>query len=693
MKVCRLKIIRANIVKDIDTPKIVYISKSGATNAENNLAEKIEELIISKDDSKPIKLQDMIKSEREKKEEESKDMIIDNTIEVNNLEVITKKNTKEEKLKAVNDNNNNIENKNNYPYIILNKKRNLNNSLRYLFKNRLTKNKNKSNSISKSNNSLPKLRTSYLFNSKKNSENISRAKSSESFINQSYPNNNSNDIKLKSKKKIQLKSKNNKLFNSNKLSESISTNSYWTKVEKNEANFGQNVDYKHLIDELITQECNLVKQKEEIIKLYEQKINALKDMNYELMNKDSDVLNREDELKGELILLRNQYENTFRLFRQKFQKNGGNKSSEEEFNKKQKEIDENNKKLNNELKNGELLLVTKPYNLLKLTKEETLDTTFLLRGLFYSRHILDTDKIIDLIWKPKNKIQTIYFLVEEFLNYFNYKKDDIQDILINYIYSFCKKYNYMNKTLFKAKFKKKVGKIKLFNKYIQISKLLHFHKRQIDNFISLIKKRDKYSIGIITLEQLKYLLFDIKYHYRTSKEEYEEILEFMIYCMRKSRKLILIKGKGEDKETKDENQIKNSFYDLFYESLIDFINEYNSNYVYNIFHIIRIYMEKNEIINAENLLKPVINNKNIIKIENKEYIDETILNKYLRQIEILKKNERLYLNVYEEELVNVNEFINDIYENKKEHIDDNEKCKEQTINFIDDIFQNALIFK
>ena len=131
MKVCRLKIIRANIVKDIDTPKIVYISKSGATNAENNLAEKIEELIISKDDSKPIKLQDMIKSEREKKEEESKDMIIDNTIEVNNLEVITKKNTKEEKLKAVNDDNNNIDNKNNYPYIILNKKRNLNNSLRY----------------------------------------------------------------------------------------------------------------------------------------------------------------------------------------------------------------------------------------------------------------------------------------------------------------------------------------------------------------------------------------------------------------------------------------------------------------------------------------------------------------------------------------------------------------------------------
>lgn len=87
--------------------------------------------------------------------------MIDNSI--NNLEENTNRNSKEEKLKSINDNNNNI--KANYPYVILIKKRDLNNSLRYLFKNRLTK--NRINSNTKSNKSLPKLKTLYLFNSKK----------------------------------------------------------------------------------------------------------------------------------------------------------------------------------------------------------------------------------------------------------------------------------------------------------------------------------------------------------------------------------------------------------------------------------------------------------------------------------------------------------------------------------------------
>ena len=226
-------------------------------------------------------------------------------------------------------------------------------------------------------------------------------------------------------------------------------------MEKNELNYGQNVDYKTLIDELIIQECNLVKQKEECIQLYEQKIKNLKSINTKLIDQNSEVLNREDELKGELILLRNKYENLFRIFRQKFQNNNKNNTYEEKFIKNQKEIDENNKKLNNELKNGELLLITRPSNLIQLTKEEFKEITFLLRGLFYAHHILDTNIIVDLIWKSDNNFQTIYFIVEELLNHFNFKKQDFQSILINYIYSFCKKYNYINKNIFKEKFRKK----------------------------------------------------------------------------------------------------------------------------------------------------------------------------------------------------------------------------------------------
>ena len=145
-------------------------------------------------------------------------------------------------------------------------------------------------------------------------------------------------------------------------------------------------------------------------------------------------MNREDELKRELILLRNKYENLFRKFRQKFQNNNKNNIYEEKFIKNQKEIDENNKKLNNELKNGELLLITRPSNLIQLTKEEFKEITFLLLGLFYPHHILDTDKIVDLIWKSNKNFQTIYFLVQESLNHFNFKNQDFQNILINYIF-------------------------------------------------------------------------------------------------------------------------------------------------------------------------------------------------------------------------------------------------------------------
>ena len=58
----------------------------------------------------------------------------------------------------------------------------------------------------------------------------------------------------------------------NNLEESTSS-AFWRILEKSDFNYKQNVvDYKALIDELIIQECNLVKQKEELIQIYEEKI-------------------------------------------------------------------------------------------------------------------------------------------------------------------------------------------------------------------------------------------------------------------------------------------------------------------------------------------------------------------------------------------------------------------------------------
>lgn len=665
MKKCRLKIIRANILENnIDSPKITYVSQS-ITNKNHedyeltnnkyieekiDLVDTIEEIILSKENtSNHIKLQDIIKSERDQEIYDKNDNLIEEE--------------KNEELENIIE----YDLKNSYPYAIMNKRKDLNNSLRYIFKNRITK--NKVNSGKNSNLSLPKIRHNNLFNSK-NKNYYNRTKLAKSV---------SNSFNYQTRK---FKNKNTKRIKNNLSTnlEESNNSSFWRVLEKSEINYMQNDDYKALIDDLIIEECNLVKKKEEIIQLYEKKIKSLKELNDKLISKKNFTLNREDELNGEFILLRNKYENLFRNFKQKF------KINDDKFNKKQIEIDENMKKLNTQLKNGEILLVTKPNNIIKLSNEENKHITFLLRGLFFSRHILDTDKIVDLIWKCDKQIQTIYFLVNELMNLFNLNDKENKNILINYIYSFCQNSYYMDINEFKSKFKAKIGKIKLYNKYIQLSRLLNCHKRETKSLISLIGKIDTKSLGIINFTVFKQLFYNITSSKNISKEEQDESLEFFIYCMKKNCDLII-----KTKNKKDEEKKYFSLYDLFYHNLKDFIDEYNAKIIPNPYKLIRNYMEKHNIVSSEKILRPIIIPSNIIKKDGKDYFDEIILNKFLRHLGIIKKDEKLCFPTFEEELININELINDIYtkdsiNNDKVFVDNKEKVN----NMLDDIFYNIL---
>jgi hypothetical protein len=58
--------------------------------------------------------------------------------------------------------------------------------------------------------------------------------------------------------------------------ENISSISSWKIVEKNEYNIGQTIDYKTLIDDLIIKECQLIKEKEQFIEIFEQKLKPLR---------------------------------------------------------------------------------------------------------------------------------------------------------------------------------------------------------------------------------------------------------------------------------------------------------------------------------------------------------------------------------------------------------------------------------
>ena len=734
MKTCRLKIITANILDDIDTPKIHYISQNKQSkkiisnnnkqdhqvyNNDNIIQKENHEIINDRNQIKSKEIINYLERNSEDKIENEKNKdYADENIDINDLCTVSNKDLNiEQKINNIInyiDNNcnegNNINN--NYPYTIMNKKKS-NNSLRHLFKNRETrtntnKNYNKSShqnlSISKISNNKKAKKYSTKNNSKVNlklnqsvkSITIKNTKSSDCIqlkkskskimINKSI-----NEQSNKSKKNFALRSKKNGNLEANE--NMLSMNS-WKISEKNDyCNIGQAIDYKILIDDLIIKECNLVKEKEQYIEIFEQKLKPLRELNKQLLN-NNEELNREDELNGELILLRSQYEqlfNTLNIEEKKIINDCGGegmvkkKEENKEFNEKLKIIEDEINALNDQLKKGEFLFVTKPPNYTKLSEEEYNDIALLLKGLFISKHILNSDIIIDKIWKFDKPFQTIYFLVEELFNIFNLEKHD-RNKLINYFYTFCKNYSYMNINEFKKEFNKSIGKISIYNKYIYMSKLLNFHRSKIISLMKSLKKKDIFGRGVINYYTFNSLLYDCGISFNTTDKDFKEIFEFLIFCMKKDRKIALFENENEFFDNK--NVKKESLYDLYYESLNDFINEFNAKEIQNSYFLIRNYMKENDIINAEKLLKPILSDKNNLVINSVKYIDIIILNKYLRFKGIIKDEEKIEVNTFEEELVDINQFINDIYENngeeKKEEFDE---LKHKAENLIDDIFK------
>ena len=78
--------------------------------------------------------------------------------------------------------------------------------------------------------------------------------------------------------------------------------------------------------------------------------------------------------------------------------------------------------------------------------------------------------------------------------------------------------------------------------------------------------------------------------------------------------------------------------------------------------------------------------------ENIYQVNTPILNKYLRHLGIIKEDEIILFNTFEEELVDMNELINDIYnkDTKDKDILLNE-TNQKVNNIIDDIFNYVLV--
>ena len=189
----KIQIIRANILENnFDSPQITYVSQIKNNKKEQYIEserkiendeiqtpfDNLEEIILTKDNiDNDIKLREVINSDRDKIINEKKEDVLEN--------------------EKINENDEINDLKSSYPYAIMNKKKDLDSSLKYIFKERLTRSKINSNKYS--NLSLPKLRTSYLFQSKNKNSN-SRQKLSKSLshsVNKTIKFKNKNSKKVK----------------------------------------------------------------------------------------------------------------------------------------------------------------------------------------------------------------------------------------------------------------------------------------------------------------------------------------------------------------------------------------------------------------------------------------------------------------------------------------------------------------
>ena len=250
-------------------------------------------------------------------------------------------------------------------------------------------------------------------------------------------------------------------------------------------------DYKNKIKELMKEEPKKIENRDNIVKENKYKIdNLLKEntkLNYEL----GCEINREDELKGEIIILNNQYKlllneltNEEKKIKE-YQDIIKHKSIHEKIiSNKQTDIVNYYNNLNECLTNGEILLITKPdsnnqfnyinsknvENNLEMNDEKEIQEknniikvdielqneniqldiikkfdeneeinnyinndiiTFLLKGYFINMNITNVNDAVDKIWIKEKPIQTFETITEELLILINDYINELNSSFIN----------------------------------------------------------------------------------------------------------------------------------------------------------------------------------------------------------------------------------------------------------------------
>ena len=709
MNPCRLKIIVANINPDekiSDTESIKYVSKNN--NSLNNFEEEQLKQVPKQEEEKNMELQN---------DEEEEDIVI--IYDQNDINKKKKIKISKEKVYLIDG----LFSSTNMSTIKSNKKPSQNKDTNKL--------RNKKNDSSKAN---KKHNYSYKW------ENVHDNK-----VNTFY------------NSKVNQKKAGGTGESSQKPENPFGFNFYRTNKEIN-SNITGLYDYKNKIKELLQEEPKKIENRENFVKENKYKIdNLLKEntkLNYEL----GCEINREDELKGEIIILNNQYKilmnelnNEEKKIKQ-FQDILKHKSNHEKIiSNKQSDLINYYNNLNECLTNGEILLITKPdqnnhFNYINLKnienndenneeeKEEIENTnvikvdielqneniqldiikkineneeinnylnndiiTLLLKGYFINMNITNVDDTVNKIWSKEKPIQTFETLTEELLllidNYINEPNSTFineynRNIIMNYFYSFCNCYNYMTINEFKSIFHDKIGNFLVNDNNYLINKLYKYCNCKISEFIQIIKKLDINKTGKINLHDLfkelkeKNLLFkNINQNNIIEQNDINDIIQLLIIHMKKHNDNI---NKNENKNNEIKKE-KLSIYDLYYDPLIDLINN-NCKSDFPLYKaIIKKYLLDNKMNSMMNLLEPLLlKNDVIINKDLDQYIKSQTFAEFLANNDIIPKSEKFLLPYEDDILLDINQLVSEI-DQANPLLDVFEENKE---NIINDIINN-----
>ena len=709
MNQCRLKIIVANINPDekiSDTESIKYVSKNN--NSLNNFEEEQLKQVPKQEEEKNMELQN---------DEEEEDIVI--IYDQNDINKKKKIKISKEKVYLIDG----LFSSTNMSTIKSNKKPSQNKDT-----NKLRNKKNDSSKASKKHN------YSYKW------ENVHDNK-----VNTFY------------NSKVNQKKAGGTGESSQKPENPFGFNFYRTNKEIN-SNITGLYDYKNKIKELLQEEPKKIENRENFVKENKYKIdNLLKEntkLNYEL----GCEINREDELKGEIIILNNQYKilmnelnNEEKKIKQ-FQDILKHKSNHEKIiSNKQSDLINYYNNLNECLTNGEILLITKPdqnnhFNYINLKnienndenneeeKEEIENTnvikvdielqneniqldiikkineneeinnylnndiiTLLLKGYFINMNITNVDDTVNKIWSKEKPIQTFETLTEELLllidNYINEPNSTFineynRNIIMNYFYSFCNCYNYMTINEFKSIFHDKIGNFLVNDNNYLINKLYKYCNCKISEFIQIIKKLDINKTGKINLHDLfkelkeKNLLFkNINQNNIIEQNDINDIIQLLIIHMKKHNDNI---NKNENKNNEIKKE-KLSIYDLYYDPLIDLINN-NCKSDFPLYKaIIKKYLLDNKMNSMMNLLEPLLlKNDVIINKDLDQYIKSQTFAEFLANNDIIPQSEKFLLPYEDDILLDINQLVSEI-DQANPLLDVFEENKE---NIINDIINN-----